>query len=194
MTGDVYDDRTSSRHESSSVAIAIQGKQARCLWFYQTRCDIFRTRVGTSVLQRNHHRQLCHQLTDWHATQYNRRFGKWYVLVDSIIRLPWYISPRLGVFELTLTWTTEQNQEGPQGFCAGALDNNNLQSDAWCITYLVGFDSPDLIRTRAVQGSASPIGTIFSNHSLFSIQGEQQCSAILLSLSSIETQWRNGND
>lgn len=73
---------------------------------------------------------------------------------------------------MTLTWTPEAVQYGPQGFCAGAVDNNNLQSDAWCITYLVGFESPDLIRTTMVQGSASPIGTIFSNHSLFSIQGK----------------------
>ncbi|CAF4624569.1 unnamed protein product [Rotaria sp. Silwood1] len=75
-----------------------------------------------------------------------------------------------GLYVMTLTWTPEDNQYGPQGFCAGAVDSNNLQSDAWCITYLVGFDSPDLIRTAAVQGTASPIGTIFSNHSVFSIQ------------------------
>lgn len=72
---------------------------------------------------------------------------------------------------MILTWTPADNQNGPQGFCASAVDNNNLQSDAWCITYLVGFESPDLIRITAVQGSASPIGTIFSNHSIFSIQG-----------------------
>lgn len=72
---------------------------------------------------------------------------------------------------MTLTWTPEDNQAGPQGFCAAAVDNNNLQSDAWCITYLVDFLSPDLIRTRAIQGTASPIGTILSNHSIFSIQG-----------------------
>ena len=102
------------------------------------------------------------------------------LVFDAILAL-------VGIFVLTLTWTPAQDQEGPQGFCAGALDNNTLQSDAWCITYLVGFDSPDLIRIRAVQGSASPIGTVFSNHSLFSIQGEQSCSKISLSLSSIDT-------
>ena len=73
---------------------------------------------------------------------------------------------------MTLTWTPEDKQYGPQGFCAGAVDGNNLQSDAWCITYLVGFDSPDLIRIEAVQGSASPLGTIFLNRSVFSIQGK----------------------
>jgi hypothetical protein len=79
-----------------------------------------------------------------------------------------------GIYVMTLTWTPEQNQYGPQGFCAGAVDSNNLQSDAWCITYLVGFESPDLIRTQTVQGSASPVGTIFSNQTHFSIQGTNQ--------------------
>ncbi|CAF1379097.1 unnamed protein product [Rotaria sordida] len=75
-----------------------------------------------------------------------------------------------GLYVMTLTWTPTDNQYGPQGFCAGAVDSSNLQSDAWCITYLVGFDSPNLIRATVVQGTASPIGTIFSNHSIFSIQ------------------------
>ncbi|CAF0806646.1 unnamed protein product [Rotaria sordida] len=79
-----------------------------------------------------------------------------------------------GLYVMTLTWTPEDKQYGPQGFCAGAVDTNNLQSDAWCVTYLVGFDSPDLIRTQTVQGTASPIGTIFSNHSIFSIQATRE--------------------
>lgn len=74
---------------------------------------------------------------------------------------------------MTLTWTPQDNQVGPQGFCAGAIDSNNLQSDSWCITFLVGFESPDLIRITTVQGSASPVGTIFSNHSIFSIQANR---------------------
>ena len=74
---------------------------------------------------------------------------------------------------MTLTWTPTSDQIGPQGFCAGAIDNRNMQSDAWCITFLVGFESPDLIRITAVQGSASPVGTIFANHSSFSIQANR---------------------
>ena len=50
------------------------------------------------------------------------------------------------------------------------IDNTDVQSEQWCITYLVGFDSPDIIRPTTVQGSASPLGTIFQNHTLFSIQ------------------------
>ena len=73
---------------------------------------------------------------------------------------------------MTLSWVPADDQYGPQSFCASAIDNNNLQSDGWCITYLVGFESPELIRITTVQGSASPVGTIFSNHSIFSIQGK----------------------
>ncbi|CAF3887084.1 unnamed protein product [Adineta steineri] len=79
-------------------------------------------------------------------------------------------NPSTGLWIMTLTWTPIVNQLGPQGFCAGAVDNSILQSAPWCITYLVGYDSPNLILPVLVQGSASPIGTVFSNQSLFSIQ------------------------
>ncbi|CAF3777214.1 unnamed protein product [Adineta steineri] len=79
-------------------------------------------------------------------------------------------NPSPGLWIMTLTWTPLSSQLGPQGFCAGAIDNSSLQSAPWCITYLVGYDSPNLIRPTLVQGSASPIGTVFSNQSLFSIQ------------------------
>ncbi|CAF1532080.1 unnamed protein product [Adineta ricciae] len=72
---------------------------------------------------------------------------------------------------MTLTWTPIAAQAGPQTFCAAAIDNSSLQSDPWCITYLVNYESPELIRPKVVQGSASPIGTVFSNQSMFSIQG-----------------------
>ena len=49
---------------------------------------------------------------------------------------------------MTLTWTPQSAQSGPQGFCAGAIDNYNLQSDPWCITYLVDYTSPNLIRPQ----------------------------------------------
>lgn len=79
---------------------------------------------------------------------------------------------QIGIFQITVTWTPTAAQYGPQGLCAGALDNTNVQSEQWCITYLVGFDSPDIIRPTAIQGSASPLGTIFQNHSVFSIQSK----------------------
>ncbi|CAF1288487.1 unnamed protein product [Adineta steineri] len=79
-------------------------------------------------------------------------------------------NPSPGLWIMTLTWTPVSDQIGPQGFCAGAIDNSGLQSAPWCITYLVGYESPNLIHPTLVQGSASPIGTVFSNQSLFSIQ------------------------
>lgn len=82
----------------------------------------------------------------------------------------------IDIYVMELSWIPTDEQYGPQSFCASAIDNNNLQSDGWCITYLVGFESPELIRITAVQGSASPVGTIFSNHSIFSIQGKHMLS------------------
>ncbi|CAF1324902.1 unnamed protein product, partial [Adineta ricciae] len=39
-----------------------------------------------------------------------------------------------------------------------------------CITYLVDYTSPNLIRPAVVQGTASPVGTVFQNQSMFLIQ------------------------
>ena len=75
-----------------------------------------------------------------------------------------------GIYQIALSWIPSAAQFGPQGFCAGAVDNTNVQSDPWCITFLVGYKSPEIIRPTAVQGSASPMGTIMQNHTIFSIQ------------------------
>ncbi|CAF4199332.1 unnamed protein product [Rotaria sordida] len=80
-------------------------------------------------------------------------------------------NPSSGLWHMTLTWTPNITQSGPEGFCAGAIDNHNLQSDPWCITYLVDYTSPNIIRPTVVQGSASPVGTVFANQSIFSITG-----------------------
>jgi len=77
------------------------------------------------------------------------------------------------IYQIVLSWIPKQSQYGPQGFCAGAVDNTSIQSSQWYITFLVGFDSPNLIRTAAIQGTASPIGTVFANQSIFSIQGKK---------------------
>ena len=73
---------------------------------------------------------------------------------------------------ITLLFTPIPKQYGPQGFCAAAVDNTNVQSDSWCITFLVGFTAPDLQTPVLVQGSASPIGTVFTNQTIFSIQSK----------------------
>jgi hypothetical protein len=77
-----------------------------------------------------------------------------------------------GIYVITLFFTPNASQYGPQGFCAAAVDNTSVQSDPWCITFLVGFTPPDLQTPLLVQGSASPIGTVFSNQSIFSIQSK----------------------
>jgi hypothetical protein len=81
-----------------------------------------------------------------------------------------YIGTNL--YQIVLSWIPQVSQYGLQGFCTAAVDNTELQSDPWCITFLVGFQSPNLILTTMIQGTASPIGTIFANHTLFSIQGK----------------------
>jgi hypothetical protein len=78
----------------------------------------------------------------------------------------------IGIYMITLLFTPNASQYGPQGFCAAAVDNTSVQSDPWCITFLVGFTPPDLQTPLLVQGSASPVGTVFSNQSIFSIQSK----------------------
>ncbi|CAF1080336.1 unnamed protein product [Rotaria sordida] len=85
-------------------------------------------------------------------------------------------NPSTGIYQIVLSWIPTSDQYGPQGFCAGAVDSTNVQSEQWCITFLVGFESPSIIRPTAVQGSASPIGTIFQSHTTFSIQTTRSVS------------------
>lgn len=80
----------------------------------------------------------------------------------------------LGIYTMTLLFTPTASQFGPQGFCAGAIDNTNVQSESWCITFLVGFTAPNLQAPVFVQGSASPVGTIFANQTIFSIQSKEK--------------------
>ncbi|UJR24846.1 hypothetical protein I4U23_006215 [Adineta vaga] len=70
---------------------------------------------------------------------------------------------------ITLTWTPIDDQKGPQVFCAAPIDQNELTGPQHCINYVVGYAAPNLIRPSLVQGTASPVGTVFSNHSIFSI-------------------------
>ncbi|CAF1637226.1 unnamed protein product, partial [Adineta ricciae] len=99
-------------------------------------------------------------------------------IVDFVTASPYGMThsgishPSADTWVMTLTWTPDPVQAGPQSFCAAAVDNNNLQSDSWCITYLVNYDSPGIIRPEVVQGSASPVGTVFQNHSMFYIQAK----------------------
>ena len=106
--------------------------------------------------------------------------------LHSIMMLP------LDVFTIVLTWTPTDNQYGPQGFCAGAIDNTGVQSDPWCITFLVGFTPPNLQQPWFVQHSASPLGTVFANHTIFSIQSRFRSLYLNADGSSARCEWRWG--
>ncbi|UJR12203.1 hypothetical protein I4U23_016380 [Adineta vaga] len=80
------------------------------------------------------------------------------------------LNPSVGRYDLVLSWIPRTDQYGPQGICMAAIDNTKIQSNQWCVTYLVGFLSPDVIKPTLVQGTASPIGTVFQNQTIFAIQ------------------------
>ena len=92
--------------------------------------------------------------------------------ISNFRRLPCGNKSLLRTYTMTLSWTPSAQQYGPQGFCAAAVDSLNQQSDQWCTTFLVGFSAPNLQTPILVQGSASPIGTVFANQSIFSIQSK----------------------
>lgn len=81
----------------------------------------------------------------------------------------------LDLYQVVVEWSPQPSQTGPHGLCMAAVDDTDVPSEQWCITFLVGSDSPDLIQPTMVQGSASPIGTVFSNHTTFSIKCESLC-------------------
>ncbi|CAF0809855.1 unnamed protein product [Adineta steineri] len=99
-----------------------------------------------------------------------------HAIVDLVSSVPTGMTKSLiinsspNVYEIILSWVPIEAQYGPQSVCAGAIDSIQLQSNQWCVTFLVGIESPDVIRPTMVQGSASPIGTVFQNQTLFSIQ------------------------
>ncbi|CAF4309628.1 unnamed protein product, partial [Rotaria sp. Silwood2] len=68
-------------------------------------------------------------------------------------------NPSSGIYQIVLSWIPTADQFGSQGFCAGAIDDTNVQSNQWCITFLVAYDSPNLIQASSVQGTVLPIGT-----------------------------------
>ncbi|CAF1238732.1 unnamed protein product [Adineta steineri] len=74
-------------------------------------------------------------------------------------------NPSSGIWTMTLTWTPTATQSIVQGFCAAAIDNSSLPSDPWCITFLVSLDAVNLI-----QSSATPVGIILQNQTVFRIQ------------------------
>ncbi|CAF1229179.1 unnamed protein product [Didymodactylos carnosus] len=103
-------------------------------------------------------------------------------IVEFLTSTPLYMTKSLvavypsqaNSYYITLTWTPVSDQYGPQVFCASPIDNNGLSGSQYCVNYVVGVGSPDLIQTNLVIGTASPVGTVFSNQSIFSIQAQYQ--------------------
>ncbi|CAF3808683.1 unnamed protein product [Rotaria sordida] len=79
------------------------------------------------------------------------------------------VSGTTNQYYITLSWIPVTDQYGPQVFCAAAIDQRQLTGSQYCFTFVVGYRSPELNTPITVQGSASPLGTVFSNHSTFSI-------------------------
>ncbi|CAF4482311.1 unnamed protein product [Rotaria socialis] len=50
-------------------------------------------------------------------------------------------NPSTGVYQIVLSWIPVADQYGSQGFCAGAVDSTNVQSEQWCITFLAATKS-----------------------------------------------------
>ena len=73
---------------------------------------------------------------------------------------------------ISLLFTPTINPSGPQLFCTTAVDNTNVQSDQWCVTFLVGFIAPSLLSPLLVQGHVSPRGTLTANPNQFKIQSK----------------------
>ncbi|UJR17320.1 hypothetical protein I4U23_004215 [Adineta vaga] len=77
-------------------------------------------------------------------------------------------NPNPGIYQITLSWVPSASQYGTQGLCAAAVDNSSIQSNQWCIAYLVGFTAPQFI-----QSSAAPVGNVYANQSVFLIQADK---------------------
>nr|ACD54819.1 unknown [Adineta vaga] len=85
--------------------------------------------------------------------------------VDYYVNLSGFF---LGIYQITLSWTPSASQYGTQGLCAAAVDSSNIQSDQWCIAYLVGITAPQFS-----QNTASPVGIVYANQTVFSIQADK---------------------
>jgi hypothetical protein len=61
---------------------------------------------------------------------------------------------------------------GLQPFCVAAVDNNGQMSTESCVMIMVGGTNPTTYTPTFVQSTASPIGTVLSSQTRFSIQGK----------------------
>lgn len=82
------------------------------------------------------------------------------------VKLVLLIIPPADTSEIILNWIPIDAQSGIQVFCAVAMDSTSVPSNQYCLTFLVGAS----LAPEFIQSSASPVGTIFANHMIFSIQ------------------------
>ncbi|CAF1412544.1 unnamed protein product [Adineta ricciae] len=75
----------------------------------------------------------------------------------------------INVYQINVNWIPTSNQSGPQVFCASAIDNTNVFSNQWCITFLVDSVAPVIIRP-----TPTPPVFIFRDQTLFSLQTTQK--------------------
>ena len=59
------------------------------------------------------------------------------------------------------------NQKGPHSFCGVAVDDSDIESDSWCVTFVVDSIGPTLQSPNMNSNIGSPTGTVFANHSSF---------------------------
>ncbi|CAF1074084.1 unnamed protein product [Adineta steineri] len=67
-----------------------------------------------------------------------------------------------GFYEINFTWSPSASQSGLQGLCVAAVDNLNVQSDQWCITFLVTTISPEVTGPTIVQETVALVDTTFT--------------------------------
>ncbi len=63
---------------------------------------------------------------------------------------------------------------GLQPFCVAAVDNHGQASNQYCLMILVDSTgtNPGFYTPTFIQGTASPVGTVMSTQTRFSIQGK----------------------
>ncbi|CAF5207419.1 unnamed protein product, partial [Rotaria magnacalcarata] len=70
----------------------------------------------------------------------------------------------------TISWTPTSAQVGLVPICAAAVDDYGQTSDQNCVMIAVGATGFSILTPTFVQGTASPLGTIMSTQTRFSIQ------------------------
>ena len=79
---------------------------------------------------------------------------------------------------MTLNWVPTVNQTGPHSFCAVATDDTDIESESWCVTFVVGTLAPSLQSPNLNANFGFPTGTVQANHSYFFLRSKHFLLAI----------------